>query len=290
MSRKICKKKKKHYVSVSFDLIFHLLIDEFLILLYNKVYAILLKGRVTKMEPKQFNSQLGQPLSEQIAAHLRNMIFEQHRFNPGDRMPDERSLAKEIGVSRTSLREAIKILVANGVLVIRRGVGTFVSENPGKQDDPFGFAFEEDKKQLLSDWYQARLIIESEAMELVAQNATDEELERLEELAQIQSDLIDTLTDDPNSFYSFMSADQEFHKTLAEATHSTVIVRILPALFEWIYVGATAGIYSRFSIQFWNNAKESHKSIVNFLKKRDGKGANLAMRYHILQGLEDVQR
>ena len=186
------------------------------------------------MEPNQFNSQLGQPLSEQIAAHLRNMIFEQHRFNPGDRMPDERSLAKEIGVSRTSLREAIKILVANGVLVIRRGVGTFVSENPGKQEDPFGFAFEEDKKQLLSDWYQARLIIESAAMELAAENATDEELQKLDDLARHQSDLIDTLTDDSNSFSAFMSADQEFHKALAEATHSTVIVRILPPLFEWI--------------------------------------------------------
>ena len=290
MSRKICKKKKKHYVSVSFDPIFHLLIDEFLILLYNKVYAILLKGRVTEMEPKQFNSQLGQPLSEQIAAHLRNMIFEQHRFNPGDRMPDERSLAKEIGVSRTSLREAIKILVANGVLVIRRGVGTFVSETPGKQEDPFGFAFEEDKKQLLSDWYQARLIIESEAMELVAQNATDDELQMLEDLAQRQSDLIDTLTDDANSFYAFMSADREFHNALAAATHSTVMVRILPALFEWVYFGAAVGVYTRLSFQLWKNAKESHKNIVEFLKKRDGKGANLAMRYHLLQGLEDVQR
>ena len=242
------------------------------------------------MEPNQFNSQLGQPLSEQIAAHLRNMIFEQHRFNPGDRMPDERSLAKEIGVSRTSLREAIKILVANGVLVIRRGVGTFVSETPGKQEDPFGFSFEEDKKQLLSDWYQARLIIESEAMELVAEHATDEEIQMLEELAQRQSDLIDTLTDDANSFCAFMAADREFHNALAEATHSTVMVRILPALFEWIYFGAAVGIYSKFSFQFWNNAKVSHKNIVEFLKKRDGKGANLAMRYHILQGLEDVQK
>lgn len=123
------------------------------------------------------------PLSEQIALQLRGMIFDQHRFQPGDRLPDERSLAIEMGVSRTSLREAIKILVAGGVLVIRRGVGTFVSETPGKVEDPFGFAYAEDKKQLLSDWYQCRLIIESEAMELVAKNAADEELEGLEELA-----------------------------------------------------------------------------------------------------------
>lgn len=242
------------------------------------------------MESNQFISQLGQPLSEQIAAHLRNMIFEQCRFNPGDRIPDERSLSKEIGVSRTSLREAIKILVANGVLVIRRGVGTFVSETPGKQEDPFGFAFEEDKQQLLADWYQTRLIIESEAMELVAKNATDEELQTLADLAQRQSDLISTLTEDTDSFYAFMSADREFHNALAVATHSTVMVRILPALFEWVYYGAAVGVYSRLSFQLWKNARDSHKNIVEFLKKRDGKGANLAMRYHILQGLEDVEK
>lgn len=249
-----------------------------------------LKGSVNRMESNQFTSQLGQPLSEQIAAHLRNMIFEQHRFHPGDRMPDERSLAKEIGVSRTSLREAIKILVANGVLVIRRGVGTFVSETPGKQEDPFGFAFEEDKKQLLSDWYQTRLVIESEAMELVAQNATDEELNHLEKLAQSQNALIATLSDDATSFYEFMSADREFHNALAIATHNTVMARILPALFEWVYFGAAVGVYRRISIQLWKNAKDSHKSIMEFLKKRDGKGANLAMRYHLIQALEDVEK
>ena len=127
-------------------------------------------------------------------------------------------------------------------------------------------------------------------MDLVVKNATDEELQRLEDLAQSQSNLIDTLTDDANSFYEFMAADREFHNALASATHSTVMVRILPALFEWIYFGAAVGVYTRLSFQLWKNAKESHKSIVEFLKKRDSKGATLAMRYHLLQGLEDVQK
>lgn len=242
------------------------------------------------MKPNQFRrSRSRQPLSLKIAAQLQNMIFEEHRFNPGDRIPDERSLAKEIGVSRTSLREAIKILIANGVLVIRRGVGTFVSETPGKQEDPFGFAFEEDKMQLLSDWYQVRLIVESEAMELVAKNATTDELQTLAELAQNQSELIDTLTDGTDSFYAFMSVDREFHNALAAATHSTVMVRILPTLFESIYFGTAVDVYSQLSPQFLKNARDSHKSIVEFLKNRDGKGAHLAMRYHLLQGLENIE-
>ena len=165
------------------------------------------------------------PLSQQVAAQLRDLIFEEHRFQPGDRIPDERSLARELGVSRTSLREAIKTLVANGVLVIRRGVGTFVSETPGRQPDPFGFAYAEDKRKLLLDWYQVRLILESEAMEMVAKNATDQELE----------DLV----------------------ALEESQHTAV--------------------------------EESHRSIAQLLRLRDGRGANLAMRYHMLRAMEDIQ-
>lgn len=230
------------------------------------------------------------PLSEQIALQLRGMIFDQHRFQPGDRLPDERSLAIEMGVSRTPLREAIKILVAGGVLVIRRGVGTFVSETPGKVEDPFGFAYAEDKKQLLSDWYQCRLIIESEAMELVAKNAADEELEGLEELARRQGDMISAAHKGNPDGYSFMELDREFHSALAQATHSAVMGRVLPALHEWVYFGAAIGEYPRLSRQMEENARKSHLSIARFLKMRDGKGANLAMRYHMLQALEDVER
>lgn len=239
-----------------------------------------------------FRRGAAQPLSEQIAAQLRNMIFDQHRFRPGDRLPDERSLAIEMEVSRTSLREAIKILVASGVLVIRRGVGTFVSETPGKLEDPFGFAFAEDKKKLLEDWYQVRLIVESEAMELVAKNATDEELQGLEDLARRQSDLIiDGGQKKAGNFsYSFMELDRDFHSALAAATHSAVMGRVLPALHEWVYFGAAVGEYPRLSRQMEENARKSHLTIARFLKLRDGKGANLAMRYHMLQAMEDVQR
>ena len=234
-----------------------------------------------------------QPLSEQIAAQLRSMIFDQHRFHPGDRLPDERSLALDMGVSRTSLREAIKILAASGVLVIRRGVGTFVSETPGKLQDPFGFAFAEDKKKLLEDWYQARLIVESEAMELVAKSATDDELQELEDLARRQSDLIlagGSHGKGDDFSYSFMELDREFHAALASATHSAVMGRVLPALHEWVYFGAAVGEYPRLSRQMEENARKSHLTIARFLKLRDGKGANLAMRYHMLQALEDMQR
>lgn len=231
------------------------------------------------------------PLSQQVASQLRELIFEEHRFRPGDRIPDERSLARELGVSRTSLREAIKTLVANGVLVIRRGVGTFVSETPGRQPDPFGFAFAEDKRQLLLDWYQVRLILESEAMELVAKNATDQELQALLALEQQQRGIISSSLDDSaESFVAFLRADQAFHSALASATHSTVMNRVLPALHEWAYFNVAAAEYATFPRKMRENALESHRSIAQLLALRDGRGANLAMRYHMLRAIEDLQQ
>lgn len=231
------------------------------------------------------------PLSQQVAAQLRDLIFEEHRFQPGDRIPDERSLARELGVSRTSLREAIKTLVANGVLVIRRGVGTFVSETPGRQPDPFGFAYAEDKRKLLLDWYQVRLILESEAMEMVAKNATDQELEELVALEEGQRAAVEASLgqDSSDSFITFMKADQAFHSALAKATHSTVMNQVLPALHEWAYFNVAAAEYSNFPRQMKENSLESHRSIAQLLRLRDGRGANLAMRYHMLRAMEDIQ-
>ena len=231
------------------------------------------------------------PLSQQVAAQLRNLIFEEHRFQPGDRIPDERSLAQELGVSRTSLREAIKTLVANGVLVIRRGVGTFVSETPGRQADPFGFAYAEDKRKLLLDWYLVRLILESEAIELVAKNATDQELDDLVALEEAQRSAVEKSLDrdSPESFTTFMRADQAFHSALAQATHSIVMNQVLPALHEWAYFNVAAAEYSNFPRRMKENSLESHHNIVKLLSLRDGRGANLAMRYHMLRAMEDIQ-
>ena len=217
------------------------------------------------------------PLSQQVAAQLRDLIFEEHRFQPGDRIPDERSLARELGVSRTSLREAIKTLVANGVLVIRRGVGTFVSETPGRQPDPFGFAYAEDKRKLLLDWYQVRLILESEAMEMVAKNATDQELEELVALEEGQRAAVEASLgqDSPESFITFMKADQAFHSALAKATHSTVMNQVLPALHEWAYFNVAAAEYSNFPRQMKENSLESHRSIAQLLRLRDGQSAHI---------------
>ena len=68
-------------------------------------------------------------LADSIAQTILKMIEVENRFSIGDKLPNENELAKELGVSRSTLREAIKILTTNGVLEIKRGKGTFVTNN-----------------------------------------------------------------------------------------------------------------------------------------------------------------
>ena len=67
-------------------------------------------------------------LSQRIAETLKKMIVEEHKYNYGEKLPNENELSQELGVSRATLREAIKTLISNGVLVVKRGKGTYVSE------------------------------------------------------------------------------------------------------------------------------------------------------------------
>lgn len=89
------------------------------------------------------------PVSQVIAGRIKDMIFLEKKYMPNDRLPNEYDLSAQLGVSRTSLREAIKILAANGILTIKRGSGTFVTATTDNSNDPFGIAYLEDKKSLL---------------------------------------------------------------------------------------------------------------------------------------------
>ncbi|MDW7659796.1 MAG: GntR family transcriptional regulator [Bacillota bacterium] len=81
-----------------------------------------------------------QLLSEKIAENIGKSIVGGF-YKIGDQMPNEMELSEELGISRATLREAIKILISQNVLEVRRGIGTFVSHTPGLSTDPLGLDY-----------------------------------------------------------------------------------------------------------------------------------------------------
>ena len=100
-----------------------------------------------------------QPLAERVAEQIAQLIQERE-LKEGDRLPNEFDLAQELGVGRGTIREAVKQLVARNILTIQRGKGTFVTQNPGIVEDPFGFNYEQDQQKLGLDLLEIRMVIE----------------------------------------------------------------------------------------------------------------------------------
>ena len=110
-------------------------------------------------------------LSEQTADKIQKLIDNQYK--PGDRIPAEMELAGFMDVSRTTIREAVKILCSRNILEIRRGSGTFVCENPGMPKDPLG-SKEMDEAQLKNEIFEMSQLLEPQLVKLAARKADEE--------------------------------------------------------------------------------------------------------------------
>ncbi|MCM1565573.1 MAG: FCD domain-containing protein, partial [Dehalobacter sp.] len=195
--------------------------------------------------------------------------------------PNEHQLARELGVSRTTIREAVKILVANGILTIERGRGTFVTERPDSQNDPFGISYIEDKKKLVHNWFEMRLVLEPANVRMVVERASDEEIRKIIAYEREAAELIE-------SGKPFSEADQRFHAAIAKATHNSVIELMLPAIETAIGDAISTAVYIGAHRRAIENALTNHRNIAHFLEQRDADGAALAMYYHIKRGMTDL--
>ncbi|WP_432619331.1 FadR/GntR family transcriptional regulator, partial [Butyricicoccus sp.] len=92
-------------------------------------------------------------LTQRTADRLRHMIVKQQKFHYGEKLPNENDLSEQLGISRATLREAIRILTSEGLLTVKRGKGTFVSDqiNQYANTDQLGFGVLADTKITLRD-------------------------------------------------------------------------------------------------------------------------------------------
>jgi DNA-binding FadR family transcriptional regulator len=220
--------------------------------------------------------------SAEVANKLNSMVLSEKTLLPGERLPDERTMATEFGVSRTSIREAVKMLETSGILVIKKALGIFVAENPGISTDPFHMDCFSDKIKVMRDWYEVRLALETEMMRMVVANASDEEIAQIVSLEREVANSIINETDD------FLDLDRQFHSLLAKSTHNDVFERVTFSLQQSIYYMIAKTPHEEYSKRIKENALVQHKEIARFLEKRDTVGAMLAMRFHLLLAIEDL--
>ncbi|MCI8484788.1 MAG: FadR family transcriptional regulator [Lachnospiraceae bacterium] len=216
-------------------------------------------------------------LSDRIADSILSMITVEKRFLPGSKLPNENILSEELKVSRTTLREAIRILATEGILEIRRGKGTFVREG-FRLDQPKEFSHLASAKVKVKDLYEMRLIFEPEAAYYAALRATEEEIQRILALgAEIEKRIYQKK--------DRTDVEQSFHKSIAKATHNEFINQLMPVIYEGINKGVKLSEEYEEAVQA---TLIDHKILMDFLRVRNGEGARNAMRIHILHAMEQL--
>jgi GntR family transcriptional repressor for pyruvate dehydrogenase complex len=205
-----------------------------------------------------------------VAEHVRRLI-ETGDLHPGDRLPGERDLARALGVSRPTVRSGLKALEAMGVVLSRRGAGTFIAEGPPDLGrEPLGLlaalhGFTPD------EMFEARLVLEVGVAGLAAEHAS------AEQLATIAEDLTDLFAavDDP---HAFLVHDVRFHRALASGCGN----RVLAALMEMV----AAQFYEQRK-QTMSRARdrresaEMHRRIFRAVRARNPGAAREAMAEHL---------
>jgi len=209
-------------------------------------------------------------LYQQIADQIRELI-ERGGFEPGTRLPPERDLALQLGVSRPSLREALIALDVEGCVEVRSGSGVYVSAAKPSPAPAKTAAMGESPSQLM----EARSIIEGEVVVLACARITDPQLARLRELLKSMEAEIERRR-------ARLDLDREFHLTLAEMTGNAVLTRLVGELFDERYSPISAKISSRFeSTRTWKVALKEHEAILKAVEARDPIAAQAAMRAHL---------
>lgn len=216
-------------------------------------------------------------LSIQATHQIRELI-RIGELKKGDRLPSERDLGERLGVSRTVVREAIKMLRASGYVKVRMGVGTFVAEDPiNVLQDSLSYSNDPESKKI-ADLHQVREVLEPAVAALAAQNAELDDIHKMEKIVQeMELNL--------SSGYRYIEADKLFHVALAEATKNNVFSILLNSIVDLLQEArrlaiSTPGAGDR-SIHY-------HRRILEAVKNRDAEEAFIAMSEHMQQTKSDT--
>jgi DNA-binding FadR family transcriptional regulator len=230
-----------------------------------------------------FQAVATQRLYEQVAGQVTDLVA-RGEFKPGDRLPPERDLAKVLGVSRPTVREAMIALEMAGLVEVRVGAGTFVTDK-AKNGAPNGRLFENVGSSPL-ELIAARRTIEPEVAALAAQAATPAEIAAIAEtVAKIAA-----AEDTP----AHRAADHQFHICIGIASHNSVLTAIVDECWAEMYspmferMGAITGlIVARCSPQQRDTTVAEHEAVYRAIAARDPAAARAAMDAHLC-GVEAI--
>ena len=207
-------------------------------------------------------------LAEQVQEQIYQYILETP-IAVGAKLPNEFELGGRFGVGRSTIREAVKLLISRGILEVRRGSGTYVVSTTPVDMDPLGLWAVEDKMALALDLVNVRIILEPGIAEMAALNATQEDVLKLRNLC-------DSVERKIKIGDSYIEDDIAFHTCVAECSKNKVVEQLIPIIDTAVlmFVNVTHKKLTHETIM-------THRAVTEAIAEHDPIGAKTAMMMHM---------
>ncbi|HHV62692.1 MAG TPA: FadR family transcriptional regulator [Firmicutes bacterium] len=209
-----------------------------------------------------------QPIYELVAQEIKDYII-RNNLGPGDKLPTEKELCEQFGVSRTSIREAVKSLQSLGIIETKQKEGIILKNlDSGALIDYLTFGLQFGEPTVL-DLFEARCLVETGILPLVAERATAEDLEEMDRAIEVMENAGD-------DWGSHVRADAEFHRILIKASKNKALAAfadVIAKFFEMTRSGASNTDRAR--------VVREHREILKAIRERNPDRAAEVLRKHL---------
>jgi len=219
----------------------------------------------------KFTSIKRKRLYEDVLAQLQEYLIKD-KIEPGHKLPSERELAQMFNVNRVSVREALAIMEANGVVERKIGGGTFSASTVNFAATSLVQVLARNQN-LIREAMQVRRVIEPQLARLAALHQTEELMQCLKHNLQRQQERLSNRQD-------IIDLDSEFHFYIARATNNTIIIGLVEALHDSLKGTRIKSLQAR---EGGNKSYQGHKAIYSALEARDADKAEEVMFDHLKQ-------
>jgi GntR family transcriptional repressor for pyruvate dehydrogenase complex len=209
-------------------------------------------------------------IHEEVFSQIHELIKE-GRFKAGDQLPSERELAETFRVSRTSVREALRALESQGLIVSRTGMGNFVADLPVESLVGPLARLLIDEKKALADVFEMRKLIEPHIAALAAARATARDVAQLKRIVAKQTEAV-------SRGETGVDADAELHWSIGRATQNQALQKLISGLMELLSPSREESLQTPERRQA---SIDAHRRIIHAIEKHDETRARSAMLHHI---------
>lgn len=209
---------------------------------------------------------------------IRTIIKEEH-LKPGDKLYSEKELVRKLEVSRSSIREALRMLEVSGIVKVYQGKGVFVSD-PEEQSHPVK-RWVVENADALREHFEVRLLIEPHAAALACRFAEPKDLEALKTSYKTFVDKVRS-----GDVSKAISSDSAFHLAIAKATKNRTLAVLMRTMDQTLNEGWYASLHAPGRLV---SSIEEHGKLLQAILDHDGTAASQAMEAHLNNALKDIQ-